>query len=264
MSDFAECRARVDRAAVHANTFVKQWNSLGQQDSYTMEIEMESNRVGVIKATTHKLLANDLALELGEMFYQLRAALDGAIWQAVRICGGSEPTEKLNRLEFPICAKPKYFNDSVIHKHPFPKKLLLWLESIQPYASEKGLDDPDCGLGYTLSILHDCARKDRHRKLHVVAAFPTIAHLEFTPINVTITSATLLAANMLEPGCKFLRFCVEGWEPSSQITLTSKVAIEVSVDEIPVFKVQRLSDELKRFGEATSHVIDRFEKEFSE
>jgi transposase len=53
-------------------------------------IEMNSDwTTGIVKVVALKRLPkNDLALELGEMFYQLRAALDAVVYQAAILAGG--------------------------------------------------------------------------------------------------------------------------------------------------------------------------------
>jgi hypothetical protein len=55
---------------------------------------MKDDRTGVVKATLLVPVRSELSLELGEFFYQLRAALDGAIYQTAEMVGSKTPPTK--------------------------------------------------------------------------------------------------------------------------------------------------------------------------
>ena len=60
----------------------------------------------------------------------------------------------------------------VVSQFESGQELNDWISTIQPYSAEKTRDDSDFGLNVTLELLHNCARKDRHRRLHVAAVVP--------------------------------------------------------------------------------------------
>ncbi len=173
MPHFTDSWKRIERAVVHGKAFKAEWESLIQPESYRVFIEMESDWTsGVAKAVPHVIPKNDLALELGEFFYQLRAALDAAVYQAAIFAEGVDTPTKQDSIEFPIYIDSGKFNKNPINKPPFPEELRDWLESIQPYNTAKTANTNYSTLNGTLKLLHDCARKDRHRRLHVIAAVP--------------------------------------------------------------------------------------------
>src|SRR6185437_5378763 len=125
-----------------------------------------------------RIQSNQLALELGELAYQLRAALDGLIWDAVTYTQGAETASDakgLHRLEFPL--SPEWKANDVdkdrFHGFPFPQKLIDWMRTIQPGTADKPAGHPDFGLPNTLKDVHDLARLDHHRRLRVVGMIPT-------------------------------------------------------------------------------------------
>jgi len=69
----------------------------------------------------------------GEMLYQLRAALDGSVYQAAIIESGQDPPPNENRLEFPICVSAAEFHKSAWKIAPLSKQCRDFIESIQPY-----------------------------------------------------------------------------------------------------------------------------------
>ena len=270
---FEDSWKRIKRAKVHAEAFWDEVLRMFPKDGYTVNLDKENERTWIVTAV-FKTVPDDevLSLELGEFFYQLRAALDALIWKAVWITQGSEPPPDANRLEFPIYSDPKgqkKFDSAAIHDFPFPQELKDWLRTIQPYSTEKPVGDPDRGLGSTLQTLHDCARKDRHRRLHVAAAVASIVEYDFLdgfPEGVTVGSAEILPADFLKGKNAFLRLELSSQAatfPSFQRHLATALKVDISVDEITNWTIEGFPDEIVRFGGATEHVISRFEECFA-
>ncbi len=250
---------------MHGDAMAREWTTLLPKETHSVTVEQEDDGTWVASATFGISLENNLALEVGEFFYQLRSSLDGAIWQAVAIAEGTEPTADIDRLEFPICIAKRQFEQSAIHKSKLPQELKDWLASIQPYCAVKPLDDPDRGLGATLELIHDMARKDRHRRLRVVAAVPTALEMGFSSVPpATITSVEGIRCNFLEGESKFLRFtaATEDGSPIDKIQLATGLKIEIAIDEIPLWE-QRLDREFVRFVGAVVYVLQRFEAVFA-
>jgi hypothetical protein len=123
--------------------------------------------------TLRLIQSNTLALKLGEFAYQLRAALDGVIWDAITYRQGTEPPADANGIGFPILnGKVRDFDKCGFHKFPFPQNLADWLRSIQPGTADTPIGHPDRGMNNTLEDIHNVARFDRHRRLRLVAAVP--------------------------------------------------------------------------------------------
>ena len=152
------------------------WNNLFADNASTFTIEVESKGVAVVSAIFAKPIGNwiDIALELGELFSQLRAAPDGAAFElATLLSAPHSPTDE-SRLYFPVYAKPKYFVDSAFNKNPFPQEL------------------KQSQVASLLKLINDLASKDRHRRLHVIGVTPTDigGHIEIgSPGRITFTEA---------------------------------------------------------------------------
>lgn len=248
----------------HAHAFDAQWKALVNPESYETSIQMNSDWTeGIIKAVPNgPMPENDLALELGEMFYQLRAALDAAVYQAFIFSGGFAVSTDENRAEFPIYTTEGHFERNPVNKRPFPKKLRDWLELIQPYNIEKA---PTRVTVQALQLLHDCSRKDRHRRLHVVAAVPTNIVWEFFVSEPgKITSVQTIPANFFDDKMEFLVFRLEGATPDSniQIKLNTDVLIEVAVDEIPSVSSEDIGNKINWIFHTVTAAINHFEGAF--
>ena len=221
---------------------------------------------GAIKAITNIVPENDAAIELGEFFYQLRAALDALVYQVAVLHHGSDPPPHENTVEFPIYIDPSKFNRNPVNRPPFPNKLRDWLETIQPYNVAKTAALDYAGLNRKLEIIHDCARKDRHRRLHIFAAVPTAIDWDFIiegPGKVTFINP--LPANFLENECVFLEFGFEGTtrNETTNIKLATAMSIEVSFPEVPIPVGSNLGSELSNLLQAAVFVARYFESAYS-
>jgi hypothetical protein len=260
---FVDSWKRIERAIAHGKAFKAEGERVVNPESYTTSISVNSDwTYGSIKSITNAASENDMALELGEFFYQLRAALDAAIYQVSVMEQGCEPPANENRVEFPICHSPQVFERNPLNTDPFPQQLRDWLETIQPYNTAKTANTDYSTLNRRLEILHNCARKDRHRRLHLVAAVPTAIDWEFTITGPgRITYETPVPANFLEDECVFLEFGIEGIRPerTTNIKLESAISIEISLSEVPVPAGSNLGMELQWIVKAVEFVIEFFE-----
>jgi hypothetical protein len=264
---FKNSWARLDRAADHANAFAREWAVYADGGFSTIARYDEDS--GWFIASVSLAIPFDtakqttMALELGEFAYQLRAALDGLIWDAITFTQGTEPPADANRLEFPILnGRDRDFKKCGFHKLPFPDKLRDWMESIQPDAAEKPIGDPDRGLSNTLQTIHDLARFDRHRRLRfVVIALHAVEYKVLSDPPCEITAHELIET--FDPfGGQFdyLRFQVD--RVPTKARLETNLALEITAEDIELYEPGRIGSELLRFGQAVRHVIIRFEEEF--
>jgi hypothetical protein len=266
---FGDSWKRIKRAKVHAEAFWHEVLRVFPQDGCTVNLDQENERTWIATAA-FKVSPDDelLSLELGEYFYQLRAALDALIWKAVWITQGSEPPADANRLEFPIYSTKRKFDDAAIHTYPFPQELRDWIGTIQPYCADKPIGDPERGLQNTLTAIHDCARKDRHRRLHVAAAIAKTVHYDFLdgfPEGVIIRSAEILPADFFKGKNAFLRVELAsktGVMPKLKKHFGTALEIDISVDEITNWTDEGFPGELTRFGQVTEYAINRFDSVF--
>lgn len=266
MSLFEDSWKRIERSRMHAEALWNEFGRLFPKDGYTLTSEQEDEGTWTLNAVFNAPPGdNCIALELGEFVYQLRAALDAAVWKAVWILDGAEPPANASNLEFPIYPNQGKFDNAGIHKFNFPQELRDWLATIQPYSTDKPLGDPDCGLNVTLTALHDCARKDRHRRLHVFACVGEAVSTEFIPASADCSVIWMqdVKADFLKGKNTFLRFRVAGSGPQFKIKLATSLKIDIAVEDIPIWPGGSFGEELKRFGLATEYVINRFDSVFA-
>jgi len=248
---------------MHGAKFFEQWSTFVHDKPCTIRADHKGNGTAVITAVFEGGIEADfglgLSLELGEFFYQLRAALDGATFKLASLLSAPHPPPNETTLEFPIYPTTSKFNQSAFCKQPFSDEFKAWVESIQPYNAHKTTDKPYRGINHALSLLHDCARKDRHRQLHVVAALPTTikGHFVISPPG-RITFTEMIPCNFLEDKFEFLRF---GFDrvTDGDIDLKGEMVIEVSVQEIPDRRGTALVEEVNRFLDVAAYVINAFE-----
>ena len=252
---------------MHARTFTERANTLIQSNppefAFDFKHDGKTGGIGTVRAVFAKPFDRTLALELGEFFYQLRAALDGAFWEAAVIVLGGKVPAKPNSIEFPICANKDKFGTSSVHKLPFPKKLYDLICSIQPYRVSEYADTPDESFLRMVQLLHDCARFDRHRELHVVAAFPSAGKATLFSVQpYQFTHIQALRSNFLEDECHFLGFRIDGWDGTAEpdVALQGHLDIEISVKEIP--RSMNLGDCLEVLRVTTAYIVEQFAQAF--
>src|ERR1017187_7108614 len=171
MSPFDGCRDRIRRAVAHRESLAKTWNSLAEEDLFSVFVNMERDGTGSIYVSPSYNLPSSCALELGECLYHLRSALDGSVYQAAIIQSGEDPPPNENNLEFPVCNSAINFEKSALKIRPLSQKCRTFIQSVQPYNTpEIPVDLMTLNVNRSLGILNDWARKDRHRRLHVVGA----------------------------------------------------------------------------------------------
>ena len=118
---FEGCRERLRRAKVHRENIAALWNKAGKaEDLYEVIVGMDDDGTGCIwlKARHQPELISALSLELGEMLYQLRAALDGCIYQAAIFESKQNPPPDEHSLEFPVCISSKDFENQTFKIRP--------------------------------------------------------------------------------------------------------------------------------------------------
>ena len=276
-SRFQNSRNRLDRAYVHYQSFIAECSSVMDAKSASTEARKDK-RAGwhIISAKPtaeciERMKASPLALQLGEIAYQLRAALDGLIWEAVSRTQGSEPTpdaKGLHRLEFPLSPiwKAADIDQNRFHGFPFPQNLIDWMRSIQPGAADKPIGHPDYGLANTLEDIHNLARFDRHRRLRIVAVIPTDSSVEVVtdPPGGNILAHEWIDCDLFNGKYDFLRLraVAAGGLVPLNIRYKTKMTFEVWAEDMPRYDASDIGTHIGRFIQAVERVVVRFEEEF--
>ncbi len=215
----------------------KAWGEfLDEPEPYDFSVRVEDDGTGKLWIEPTKPVPSVLALELGELLYQLRAGLDAAIYQAAICDTGQDPPPDDNALEFPICRTVKGFERSARKIAPLTnRKLLAFIHKVQPcHISELKAEGAEW-VPQTLELLNDWARKDRHRALHVVGSWPAAGEPLFDlPTGVKVVDVELTGiGKMLEGHQELARFVLSGWERDMKMSANPNTFIEIASSEDP-------------------------------
>jgi hypothetical protein len=274
MRKFKASSLRLVRATEHLAAFQAEWNRLAKnrwdsivrydKDSgwYIASLTPEDSVLDSIRNTP-------LPLIVGEFAYQLRASLDGLMWDAITVMqNGAEPPVDAKDVYFPILSiKNAKFDECGFNRFPFPNKLKAWLKAIQLNSTQKPLDYPE-GLIEALEDINNLSRIDRHRRLRIIASMPTELYAEFETVpkdGFTIVGQEGLPCNILGDEYDLLRFKVEsvtGNQPE-KIRIITCSKFEVFFEDIPPVKDAPSGTRLGQLCDAVGYVIDRFESEFA-
>ena len=268
LKEFVACWSRIERAEAHRTAFAKAWSSFLEDEPYSASLRIGPDGAGSLWiASRYESLPAVFALELGELLYQLRAALDGAIYAAAIRETGLDPPPKARDLEFPICSSAEQFKQAERKIAPLTGKRRVIVETIQPYNAPANLD-PEIqvfSLSRALGLLNDWARKDRHRTLHVVGPWgsrtmplilvPEPAHLEF--IGPT-------GDGFLECEREVANFMISGYVSGMDVQANPNLMIDIGVDDDvpPCADNDTLGNRLKAMMILVRTVVGSIEKSF--
>jgi hypothetical protein len=234
---FDVCWERIARADTHRDAIATAWNAFIEEESHATSSYVNPDGTGAILVRQLLPLPSVIALELGEFLYQLRAALDAAIYEIACVNSEIRPPADERSLEFPICTEPETFKDSKRRIAPLTDQQRSIVEGIQPYAVVPGLTPYELTFSYNrcIGILNDWARKDRHRKLHIVVSQganvrPMIIIPDGTTLEDFVVTREIF---MLTDESEIATFRIHGWKAGMKMNTNPNLTFDVAVDEIP-------------------------------
>lgn len=174
----APYRARLDRVTHLFTEFSRAWADHLATRPHGFTTTVDPDGSGRLEMVVHRPIPNALPLTMGELLYQLRAALDNALYTAAIIDSGEDPPPGADKLQWPVCATRKEWRNQKSRLQHLRPHLVEMLEAIQPYNAEA--PDWNC-----LTLLNDLARIDRHRTLQLVALYPVTSELVHNEDTVT-------------------------------------------------------------------------------
>jgi hypothetical protein len=236
MGEYRTARARLKRAVVHAETLSDRWNAIRKEDLFTLRAMVNPAGQGRVRLTANKPIPEEFSLLFGEMLYQLRSALDACIYQASIYATTHDPPPNQDQAEFPVCDDRKDFPKQAKRRLALlPPAIQNAIERIQPYntpslSPELLVKD----LNRSLGILHDLARKDRHRKLHVIGQVPLSFKPEIiVPPGVTITKFKVRKDGPLGKDQDLVIFQLAGFRSGMIVSMSPNLLVNLGLDEPP-------------------------------
>jgi hypothetical protein len=237
MSRFQGCRDRIERATIHHETLAQLWNDWADEDPYNFYVDVRDDGTGILSVEPRNYpMPHDWALELGELLYHLRAALDGAVYESAIIKSGQNPPPGHKSLEFPIYSKQAAFAQHGVKKiGALSQKCQDFIESIQPYRTPQLQPDLTVfNVNRNLFIINDWARKDRHRTLHVVGAWASTANPQLRlPSGATLKYLHATGDGFLDERRSVAEFAIEGYVRGMNVRANPDQMIEMAVKEEP-------------------------------
>jgi len=237
MGAYDIARSRLRRAISHGERLAQLWNALPTEYLCTPKAKVDLQGYGVLIATNVGGVPEELPLLLGEQLYQLRSALDACIYQATIYGTMQDPPPNEGRLEFPITHDAtEWPNLAKRRLSALPKPIQDAIERVQPYnnlslSSEETVKSVNRSLG----ILHDLARKDRHRRLHVVGSCSLGLNPQFLlPVGTALEWLEILPASVLENGSVLAKFRLKGYTSGQQISVNPQLKTNFGCTEPPV------------------------------
>ncbi|CAH0183418.1 hypothetical protein [Microbacterium foliorum] len=153
--------ARHNRAVSKRREFARAWGKYIDVHPWDIDVRNVDPSTLEILAVTREPAPAELALIFSEWLAALRAALDNGLYALAAATSGQNPPPQAERLQYPVCSTPEEFKKQAKRLTSLPEHVIEALEKSQPYQSPYG---PESNLTYWI---HELARKDRHRTLHV-------------------------------------------------------------------------------------------------
>jgi hypothetical protein len=236
LTPFEGCWQRIKRAEAHRDAFAAAWNSFAHTDAYDVVLHINDyGHGGMWLEPRHITLPTDFSLQIGEILYQLKAALDGSIYASAILDSGQDPPPDEKWLEFPITNSSDKFKNCARNIEPLDPRKKAFIERVQPYNIP---DIPDNLLinnfNRTLGILHDWARKDRHRKLHFTGSWIAKASPQLRlPAGVTLVKMDVIGSGFLEHASKIASFVLAGYNSGLKVDGNPNLFLDIGIDEVP-------------------------------
>jgi hypothetical protein len=153
--------ARHERAASKRGEFAAAWGTYIDGHPWDIDIRNVDPCTLEVLAVMREPAPVEMALIFSEWLAALRAALDNGLYALAATLSGRNPPPQAERIQFPICTTPREFKQQSNRLSMLPTHVVEALEKSQPYQSPYG---PESNLTYWI---HELARTDRHRSLHV-------------------------------------------------------------------------------------------------
>jgi hypothetical protein len=234
---FQSSRDRIKRAQSHRDAIGDIWNSFSPEDLNFPILNIDEDGTGSLRcAPVEGARFEDASIFLGEMLYQLRAALDNAVYDSAILDTRRNPPRNPRDYEFPICRRPEGFDEVAYKIAPLSEKRRALIQAVQPYnigkiAPEKMVKS----IPRTLGILNDWARVDRHRKMNIICSWAVEASPKLRlPPGVSIKSLKVRGQGILKNDDAIATFRLNGFVKGMQVEANPDLHFDVAVDEAPL------------------------------
>lgn len=175
---------------------------------------------------------------IGEIFHDMRSALDHLVWQLASVTAGDvDPTKPLDpwreELQFPILyrAKPKKFEIAIKNRlNNVPAVAKDRIRDVQPYVVTPNQPERD-----RLARLARMSNIDKHQTLHVLTHYITPTQgpiIELEPTDYSITARWDRPAGPVTADEVLMRFSGSAAGPNPKVKVKPHIIPDVAFDEL--------------------------------
>ena len=221
---------RIERASAHHKRFGEKWNAHLDAHPYDTTVNIDSKGEGSVWIEQEIPPPDGLDLLLGEILYNLRAALDNCIYEVAVIDSGKDPPPRADQIQYPIYATAEQFANNKYRLDALSDNHRRSIELDQPYHGWDGPTD------HPFAMLNDLARRDRHRQLHVIGAYllPGTEPLFRVPPGHEIETFEVTGFGPFDRDTEVFRFRVSPPLPTNQgVEVNPQATIAVELADTP-------------------------------
>lgn len=228
---FSKCYARIDRAALHAKRISEIWNEIPVEDLSRFVVDVDDDGKGSLSLDPiPTAIPDEIQFELGYFLYQLRAALDGAIYASAIEDTGLNPPPKPSSTEFPVCEERKEWKNQLRKIASLNDGRTRFIALMQPF------EEPELEPKYRIAnfnrclrLLNEWARLDRHRFPHTFTTFATKVAPQFRcPDGVSLLSLEVSKPAEIGMG-PIARFSLTGWKAGMNLEANPRADLDLSI-----------------------------------
>jgi hypothetical protein len=228
---------RIARAEAHRRAFDEIWGSVNKSELHTTALTIEQGGVGILRCIPGKAsIPSELPLLLGEMIYQLRMALDNAVYDAADIKCSHCPLPDAEAIGFPICSNSKQFRQAVSRLSLLSDRQRTFVESLQPYnvpqvSPEGAVVSPH----RTLSILNTLAEIERHRSIKIISSWvATTTPVITLPLGIQLKGINVRPYGTVEGADIVATLRLKGFTGNMEVAIKAELQLNPTVDECPL------------------------------
>lgn len=204
---FAACWHRIDRAEVHRRAAADAWNAYTEGEPHRCSVRHEGGGKFVVRVIEERPSPPEMAVYMGEWLYNLRCALDYAVYAAAICDSGKDPPPGQGQLQFPCYFTEKDYRDNEYRLKPLSDyHRTALIEFMQPFKHE----DPDAS---ALGWLNKLARIDRHRRLTLMRAYlAEVNPVVGVPEGCGVTFSDIRERVIVDGQAEIGHFTITPWE----------------------------------------------------
>jgi hypothetical protein len=153
--------ARLDHAEAKRSEFATAWSGYIGNHPWEAALNKVSDRTFEMVVRVCEPTPPSLSLAFSDWLAALRACLDNGLYAWAVAISGQNPPPAAEKLQFPVATTSAEFKNQAKRLNSLPVDVIEKLERAQPYHSKLG------HLSNLLFWVHELARMDRHRVLHL-------------------------------------------------------------------------------------------------